>query len=653
MSNQPENTVPSTPDATAATAQSHTPESVMPTAPIPESDCAGESVDFLIGSTVTRAVHGRPCERKSNDPVYRPLKIFTLDPAESRLEGSVSTINIPYEPLQPGPVGSVFRVDNNDGWQRLRRVDLDDPKILIQNGLDPSPTNPQFHQQMVYAVCSSVYAAFRTAVGRHIAWGFETKSSGDSDSDPDSLKLLIRPWIPREKNAYYDKEHGQLCFGYYRADQEVAGRNLPEGLVFTCLSHDIIAHELTHALLDGLRTHFTIPSNPDVLAFHEGFADLVAIFQHFSYEQVVEAAIRKSRGNLAQARMLTDLARQFGHTTGSAQALRSAIDITDEQATPKPYGQDKEPHTLGSVLVSAVFEAFMTIYKRKTERYIRLATGGSGVIPPGELSADLKAVLAEEASKLASQFLTMCIRAIDYCPPVDLEFGEYLRAVITADYNLVPSDPWGYREAWIDAFRRRQIYPTGVDTLSEDALLWRPPSKPTASIDGLTFANLRFAGDPGRPADAKELRRQACTLGQFISRPEYLEAFGLAHPDDPRLGGDKVELPCVQSIRSARRVGPSGQILFDLIAEVTQRRLVLKGNRQQAFDFYGGATIIIGPEGEIRYVVYKNTASKDRLTRQQEFVSGDTRARLWERVNGKRVPQEQLFRLLHHQVDNP
>ena len=37
------------------------------------------------------------------------------------------------------------------------------------------------------------------------------------------------------------------------------GRNLPGSWVFTCLSHDIIAHEVSHALLDTLRTHFTLP----------------------------------------------------------------------------------------------------------------------------------------------------------------------------------------------------------------------------------------------------------------------------------------------------------------------------------------------------------------------------------------------------------
>ena len=40
------------------------------------------------------------------------------------------------------------------------------------------------------------------------------------------------------------------------------GNNLPGQRVFTCLSHDIIAHEVTHAVIDGIRTYFTEPTNP-------------------------------------------------------------------------------------------------------------------------------------------------------------------------------------------------------------------------------------------------------------------------------------------------------------------------------------------------------------------------------------------------------
>ena len=124
-------------------------------------------------------------------------------------------------------------------------------------------------------------------------------------------------------------------------------------------------------------------------------------------------------------------------------------------------------------------------------------------------------ILAQEASRLATQFLSICIRAIDYCPPIDLHLGEYLRALITADYDLIPDDPFGYREALIDAFARRAIFPKDVLNLSEDALLWRPSTLKLKRMQELHFSVLKFAGDPGRAANAEELRRQAEAIGAF------------------------------------------------------------------------------------------------------------------------------------------
>src|SRR5690606_14721614 len=138
---------------------------------------------------------------------------------------------------------------------------------------------------------------------------------------------------------------------------------------------------------------------------------------------------------------------------------------------------------LGGILLSAVFDAFDRIFRRKSQQYFRLASGGTGILPPGELPADLLAVLANLASKLAKQFLSICIRAIDYCPPVDVNFGDYLRALITADYDLVPEDPWGYREAFIDAFRMRKIFPRDVPTLAEESLLWKGTPRPLAACE--------------------------------------------------------------------------------------------------------------------------------------------------------------------------
>jgi hypothetical protein len=58
--------------------------------------------------------------------------------------------------------------------------------------------------------------------------------------------------------------------------------------IYTCLSHDVIVHETTHALVDGLRTRYTDPSSPDQAAFHEGFADVVALLSIFSLPSIAE-----------------------------------------------------------------------------------------------------------------------------------------------------------------------------------------------------------------------------------------------------------------------------------------------------------------------------------------------------------------------------
>ena len=130
---------------------------------------------------------------------------------------------------------------------------------------------------------------------RDIAWAVEPEKNGP-------LRLTVRPFGFRGPNAGYNREAGDLSFGYFTAREKRAGFTLKNGLICTALSHDIIAHETTHALLDGLRESFMNPTNTDVPAFHEGFSDLVALFLHFTYRDVVEQAIRDSRGSFPAAR---------------------------------------------------------------------------------------------------------------------------------------------------------------------------------------------------------------------------------------------------------------------------------------------------------------------------------------------------------------
>ena len=73
----------------------------------------------------------------------------------------------------------------------------------------------------------------------------------------------------------------------------------------------------------------------------------------------------------------------------------------------------------------------------------------------------------------------MCIRALDYCPPVNFTSGDYLRALITADTDLVHNDARMYRVAVIDAFRTRGLYPSGVRSMAARSLVWQTPDEVT------------------------------------------------------------------------------------------------------------------------------------------------------------------------------
>jgi len=422
------------------------------------------------------------------DPAIRRLRGYAFDPSLS-LDMDTSTINdivykINWEDLTPGPKGKYLEVVDYDPTLKCfyTPVDLNRIDILACEGLSPSESNPQFHQQMVYAVGMTTIQNFEKALGRKILWApRQLNDDFLKKSEEYVQELRIYPHALRDANAYYSPQKKALLFGYFSATPADETLQMPNSLVFTCLSHDVITHEITHAILDGMHRNYNEPTNPDVLAFHEAFSDIVALFQHFSFAEVLKHQIAKTRGDLKSENMLGKLAQQFGTAIGSYGSLRDAIGVVDKktntwkpkQPNPDDYRNTMEAHQRGSILVAAVFEAFISIYKTRTADLMRIASNGTGILPAGELHPDLVNRLANEAAKSASHVLNMCIRALDYCPPVDITFGDYLRAIITADLELVIEDTKDYRLAFIGAFRRRGIYPAGIKTLSVESLQFK------------------------------------------------------------------------------------------------------------------------------------------------------------------------------------
>ena len=242
-------------------------------------------------------------------PTQRPLKVYAFDPSAGHLTGNVMRISLNYERLAPGPVGKKLAVIDFDGSNKAyyEPVDLDDRKILIQSGIDPTESDPRFHQQMVYAVAAETLQRFESALGRRIHWRLGEAEEHDEKATRNSIRtLFLFPHAMYQANAFYSPKARGILFGYFRASMTSPGANLPGQTVFTCLSHDIIAHETTHAIVDGIRKYFMEPNNIDVPAFHEAFADLAALFRHFAHKEVLLDTLQKTGGQLYPAYVRPD-----------------------------------------------------------------------------------------------------------------------------------------------------------------------------------------------------------------------------------------------------------------------------------------------------------------------------------------------------------
>jgi hypothetical protein len=612
----------------------------------------------------------------SDAPTNRRLRVFSFDPLLGTdldaLGTEQITLELPWDfadgdRLMPGPVGEYVEVVDYDPASRCfyRPVDLNHPHLLAQDGLPLSEGDPRFHQQMAYGVAMNTIRHFETALGRVALWApdLERDPKGEvihrDAADEYVQRLRIYPHAMRQANAYYDPSKKALLLGYFPAQGMNVGRNLPGGMVFTCLSHDVIAHETTHALLDGLHRYFTEPSNPDVFAFHEAIADIVALLQHFTHPEVLHRQLAQCRGNIRGESLLGVLAAQFGEATGKRAALRQYLgrkvqkDGKDvwEAVQPDVTAINKvfEPHERGAILVAAIFRAFADIYENRVADLRRIATGGTGILPDGDLHPDLVGRLADEAAKVAGHILTMCLRALDYVPPVDLTFGEYLRALITADYDLVRDDDRRYRISVINGFRDWGIYPRGVRSLSVDGLLWNKPEQnafrritdfiQTHPIDGWKRHTDRHGAFVGMKKLSAAFHKWLTEPGNVVDGEEHSLGLWLRDgaPGSIRRGNNGRPIFEVHSFRPCRRIGPDGQQQTDLVVELVQRRKAFFDSKIQgqvdgappadgpkpAFWYRGGCTLIIDPtSGDIRYCVRKSVRTDERLDRERKFRQG-------------------------------
>lgn len=524
---------------------------------------------------------------------------------------------VPWARLEAGPRSARFHVVDYDASAGILYPAAQlpaDQDWFADADATTLLTDFAFHAQQVYAIAARTLATFEFALGRRVAWGFP------------GHHLHLVPHAFSEANAYYSGEDRALLFGY------VPGGNGPP--VYTCLSHDVVAHETAHAVLDGLRHRFLEPGLPDQAAFHEGFADVVALLSVFSLRAVVEVCLgpedgegRISRDAVTAQRLresvLTGVAEQLGDvlTQGRGALRQSAL-------TPPPPGWDQdpayaEPHARGQVLVAVVLDVLIDIWIQRMEPLLAPDSGRS----PRSID---RARAAEEGAKAAGHLLTMLIRGLDYLPPVEFEFGDFVAAVTLADKEVVSDDDLGYRDKLVYRFARSGVL---ADPGASHDLL-RGDIRP--SYDGMNFSAMRTDAD---------------------------EVFRFVWQNAPQLEIDTDYYTHVESVRPSQRVGPDGLIVAESVADYVQMLEMTAGELQQLLpaglpdgmdpgtpvQLLGGGTLVFDQFGRAKLHMRKRLADWDRQQRRLAYLHGRG---YYDRRGGlgfaNPVPRGQAFAELHN-----
>ena len=206
-----------------------------------------------------------------------PMTVLAQDP-EVVVAGRPVTVPIPVPAgrLQAGPANQRFHVVDVGarGVPAQAPVTLHspgDPWTYIDAWSESDPDDVtgerEFRAQNVFAIAAHTLALFERHLGRRVPW-----RSGWP-------QLYLVPTGKFGANAAYTPERQAVVFGYLSALDESSP-------VYACLSYDVVVHEVTHAILDGLRPRYVEPGLPDQLAFHEALADLVAMLSVFDLESV-------------------------------------------------------------------------------------------------------------------------------------------------------------------------------------------------------------------------------------------------------------------------------------------------------------------------------------------------------------------------------
>ena len=282
------------------------------------------------------------------------------------------------------------------------------------------------------------------------------------------------------------------------------------------------------------------------------------------------------------------------------------------------------------MLVAAFLQTFVTIWASRLEP-LRVDADG--------MDADR---VAEEGVKSARHLLGMALRALDYLPPVDLEFGDVIDAVVTADQRLAPDDDHHYRDALTGTFAAFGITPPPHRILDQDRIPDRRRAEPPEAA---------YPPDPDTDA-ALGVRYEHLNLVALRSSPEEVYQFVWNNAAVLRI--DVRFATRVERVLASTRVGPDGLIVNEILADYVQTLRTTADNLPPGVRPPDG----MAPDAVVElWVLVFDQFGRFRLHQRQPLLDVDRQNRrlayLFEHgVRGAGAfGAADAFALLHHEAD--
>lgn len=254
------------------------------------------------------------------------------------------------------------------------------PQLNIPYNLPPQPGFMDFHIDGYQGATQSMYTLEHQAACCYATIVNGITMANHYCSRPVNHwaavnSLYVQPRAGKQLNAYYDRQ--ALRF-FYAFDP------IKNAMIYAANSHDVVAHELGHAILDTLRPELFNMQAMEVWAFHESFGDINAILNSLQFEVVIDYILNETNNNIRQSNAVSKLAEEMGGAiydlTGgrmgyNAGFLRNAVNsytYVQPETLPRSCPDNQlcsEPHNFSRVFTGAWWDVLCGIYESLLPNY--------------------------------------------------------------------------------------------------------------------------------------------------------------------------------------------------------------------------------------------------------------------------------------------